>query len=433
MNTKTKQALISLILGLGLALALLGLLTTLSSDPGTPRVAYAAPGDVYCVTPGGGTYPGCVQVFTNVQAAVDAAAGGEEIHVATGIYTGVNAYGGLAQVVYLSKTLTIRGGYRSDFSTWDPTSNPTILDAQGQGRVLYIEGVISPTIEGLHIINGSGLGLGGSFGGEDGGGGIYVIAPEATFENCQIANSTATLGGGMYIKYGSVVLNDNVFTTNNANQAGAMFLDNGVATLNNNMIISNTADAGGGLILYESAVTLNNNLIADNAAYQIAGGLALLLSSGSLNNNTILGNVANDGGGLAIHGNTPILNGNLIKANRAENLPSDVGGGVLLADLTNALLTNNIVAQNTPIGINVRGASPHLVHNTLAYNDLFGIYVTNYYINNSTLALTNTILVGHDTGIFVDPGSTASLESTLWGNVTEWAGPGTIFTGTNNH
>lgn len=433
MNTKTKQTLTSLVLGLGLALALLGLLTTLSSDTGTPRVAYAAPGDVYCVTPGGGTYPGCDQVFTNVQAAVDAATGGEEIRVATGIYTGINAYGGLAQVVYLSKTLTIRGGYSSDFSTWDPTSDPTILDAQGQGRVLYIEGIISPTIEGLHITNGSGVGLGGSLGEGGAGGGVYVIAPEATFENCEIANNMARVGGGMYIKYGTVVLNDNVFTTNNADQAGAMFLENGVATLNNNMIINNTAEAGGGLILYESDVTLNNNLIADNAAYQIAGGLSLLFSSGSLNNNTIIGNIANDGGGLSIHGNTPILNGNLIKANRAKNVTSDVGGGILLADLTNALLTNNIVAQNTPIGINVRGASPHLVHNTLAYNELFGIYVTNDYINTSTLALTNTILVGHDTGVFVDPGSTASLESTLWGNVTEWAGPGTIFTGTNNY
>ena len=115
-----------------------------------------APGDVLCVTlEGGGPYSGCDQVFTSVQDAVDAASGGEIIKVATGVYSDVNNHGGLAQAVYISKTVTIRGGYTTtNWTTPYPITQPTTLDAQEQGRVLYITADISPTIEGLRITGG---------------------------------------------------------------------------------------------------------------------------------------------------------------------------------------------------------------------------------------------------------------------------------------
>jgi hypothetical protein len=109
-----------------------------------------------------------------VQAAVDAASDGDVIKVATGVYTDVSArpapagYQGapasglITQVVYISKTVTIRGGYTSAFTEPpNPEANPTTLDAQGQGRVLLIAGVISPTAEGLRITGGDATGLGG--------------------------------------------------------------------------------------------------------------------------------------------------------------------------------------------------------------------------------------------------------------------------------
>ncbi len=61
-----------------------------------------------------------------------------------------------------------------------------------------------------------------------------------------------------------------------------------------------------------------------------------------------------------------------------------------------------------------------------------GIYATNWESFASTPALTNTILVSHTTGILVESGSSASLEATLWGNGTDWAGDGAIDTGTVN-
>jgi pectin methylesterase-like acyl-CoA thioesterase len=62
--------------------------------------------------------PSCT--FTNVQAAVDAAIAGDVIKVAAGVYTGVNSYGGLSQVVYISRSVTIRGGYTTTNSFAGP-------------------------------------------------------------------------------------------------------------------------------------------------------------------------------------------------------------------------------------------------------------------------------------------------------------------------
>jgi hypothetical protein len=46
-----------------------------------------------------------------MQYAVDQVSDGDEIRVAAGIYTGISARADVTQVVYISKTVTVRGGY----------------------------------------------------------------------------------------------------------------------------------------------------------------------------------------------------------------------------------------------------------------------------------------------------------------------------------
>ena len=135
-----KSAFVPLGLGLGLAVALLWLLGF--SGSGLP-VARAAS---YTVCPAGP--PTCD--YSVIQDAVDVARNGDLIKVAAGTYDDLNNYYGLAQVVYVAKSITIRGGYSTAFSEPpDPVANPTTLDAGGRGRVIYVEGNISLTLEGL--------------------------------------------------------------------------------------------------------------------------------------------------------------------------------------------------------------------------------------------------------------------------------------------
>ena len=92
----------------------------------TTTVHYVAPGGV-C-----GDRNPC---YATVQSAVDAAETGDEIRIAEGVYTEINHYSGLAQsVVYLSKTVTLCGGYCvEDKGHLMPLSHPAILDAQSAG------------------------------------------------------------------------------------------------------------------------------------------------------------------------------------------------------------------------------------------------------------------------------------------------------------
>ena len=129
--------------------------------------------------------------------------------------------------------------------------------------------------------------------------------------------------------------------------------------------------------------------------------------------------------------------GNEITANGGGTL----GGGVFIENTSNATLVNNVVADNwlshgSGPGIGVAEDSVvRLLHTTVARNRGGGGQGI-YAVANSSLWITNTILVSHTVGIEMDSG-TATLNATLWGdgawaNGTDWAGAGTIVTGTAN-
>jgi parallel beta-helix repeat protein len=430
-----------------------------------PTTRYVAPG---------GNCGGAAPCYSAVQAAVDAARPRDEIRVAAGTYTGVNNYGSLRQVVYINKSVTIRGGYT--ITRWDtpnPTANPTTLDAQRQGRVLYITGDISSTIEGLRITGGNAAGLGGYTAGSgsphDVGGGVYVVTATATINHSQVYNNTAEDGGGLYLRRSRVTLNGNTFSSNSAsNDGGGLYLADGDATLSGNTVSANTATwAGGGLYLDHSAATLSGNTVSFNTAYGggglylwyssdvmfsgntvssntarlRGGGLFLASSAVTLSGNSIAFNTAiSDGGGLFLDGSRVTLSGNTISSNTA----GEYGGGLYLWS-SDATVSNDLVADNRASsmgsGLYVESSFPRLLHTTIARNtggDGSGVYVTGSAWWFSSVALTNTILVGHSVGVIVTASQTVTLEATLWGagtwaNATDWRGAGTIVTGTRNY
>ena len=137
-----------------------------------------------------------------VQQAIDAAAPGATVKLA-GYCPGVQIRAGFTQTAYISQPLILRGGYTTtNWADSDPQANPTVLDAQGQGRVLYITGDISPTIENLHITGGNATGLGGAYSsGYSAGGGVYIVTATTTISNCLVSGNTISQtfasGGGI--------------------------------------------------------------------------------------------------------------------------------------------------------------------------------------------------------------------------------------------
>ena len=161
-------------------------------------------------------------VYPTVQEAVDAASEGDTVKVA-GFCAGVQTRAGVTQTVYVSKTITLRGGYASgDWATSDPAANPTTLDAQGRGRVLYVSGQISPTIEGLRVTGGDATGLSGGLNTNDAGGGIYVLTATITVSGNHVFGNTAEIGGGLYLQNSPATLSSNTVSTNTAGSGGGL-------------------------------------------------------------------------------------------------------------------------------------------------------------------------------------------------------------------
>ena len=436
---KSRRLIITLALGLGLTPLWLLVLSTVGGSTADLTVCPAGP-------------PACD--YTSVQAAVDAASPGDVIKVAAGTYTDIHQRAGITQVVYISKTVTIRGGYTTaDWTTADPVANPTTLDAQGRGRVISIVGDITPTIEGFVITSGNAHGLGGGEWGSDAGGGLYCCRAHPVITGNVIINNVASSndavdGGGIYLLWcHRSVVSDNTIVSNTAStggfgRGGGVNIDwSDAIVISGNSIMSNTASTsdlgfGGGLYLYESNVTISGNTVVDNIGSTgtdgEGGGIwieygVVTISGNIVRGNSALGSSWGTGGGVhAVYGRGLTLEGNLIIDNAADN-----GGAVAISQGTTFTLTNNIVARNRGsiqgdglwiYGSNADPSIGALLHNTIADNvgsGGEGLYVRGYV----TLTLTNTIIAGHTVGITnTDPAaSTVTADHTLFdGNDTDY-------------
>ena len=195
----------------------------------------------------------------------------------------------------------------------DIQAHPTILDAQGQDRVLTISGdAANNRIDGLRIQGGQ------------------VRAP----------------GGGILIDGASPVLSNNVFTGNStltpegwapkylhetAHDGGAIYCRNGGAPeIRNNLIAENGTDTGrGGGIAFDHNC---DGLISDNAIIgNVAGAADTMRSS--------------DGGGISIFNrSSPEISGNVVLNNWALN--NNDGGGIFVAYWSSARVRDNVIVAN---------------------------------------------------------------------------------------
>ncbi|MDE2849613.1 MAG: right-handed parallel beta-helix repeat-containing protein [Acidobacteriota bacterium] len=209
---------------------------------------------------------------------------------------------------------------------WTPNrdiqTHPTILDAQGEDRVLTIAATPASAadtpanatnrLDGLHIQSGLASGP----------------------------------GGGILIDGASPVLTNNVFTGNatrrpadwapkylheTAHDGGAIYCRNGGApVIRNNLIAENATETGRG-----AGIAFDHNcdgLIADNAIVgNVAGGSDAYRSS--------------DGGGISIFNwSSPEISGNVVLGNYALN--NNDGGGIFVAYWSSARVRDNIIVGN---------------------------------------------------------------------------------------
>ncbi|MFW6135644.1 MAG: right-handed parallel beta-helix repeat-containing protein [Chloroflexota bacterium] len=450
-----RTVLLSIALGLGATAFVICLL-------GVGLPARAAPAVEHQVCPSGCSY-------SSIQAAVDAADGGDVIKVAQGIYTDVHQRNSLTQVVYIDVPLTIRGGYTTSngfADPPDPAAYPALLDAQRQGRVIYVAEHVTVTLEGLQLTGGDGSDLGGGTGTyDDAGGGFYAgRGANITISDCVIASNRSPMAGGGYVsREGTLTLQDSLITANVAisgSAGGVNLYYPSAATISRNTIASNTAGFNAGAIYVAGGLSdtvISRNTIVSNTAAHDAGGV-FMASGATLRDNVLAHNRAEfSGGALYINGRSPMVASNKVFDNRAVNWGGGIyvstqailnanriisnaaglGGGGLFLYNSMDRFENNVVARNrigdgrNGAGIYVWSGAPRLLHTTVAENvggDGSGIYVGQFTLSPGSPSLTNTILVSETVGVRAADNNTVTLEATLWGsgawaNGTDAIGP----------
>jgi len=214
-----------------------------------------------------------------VQQAVDAASLGDVLLIA-GECAGTQTRGGLIQTVYISKSLTLEGGYApGDWTVErDLETYTTTLDADQGGRVVVISSTAGVNIDGLYLTGGfaDNPSLDGN------GGGIWTNSFVTLTNTIVYSNTSDWDGGGMYSLGVSPFLKGVTFSENVGFHGGALY---------------NDCDSG-----TSSPMLTDVTLSGNSASY--GGAMANMCENGNnsarLTNVVMSGNAANTGGGWVV-------------------------------------------------------------------------------------------------------------------------------------
>ncbi len=347
-------------------------------------------------------------IYGVLQQAIDAASNGQTVQI-SGVCRGAQGRDGLWQAaIVLSKTLTLAGGYSSNFATLNPGAYPTVLNALGQGRGVVISGTAAVTISNLTVSGGDAAGLGGGPGGADVGGGVYVTGTSSrlVMVGCVISDNLAALGGGLYQAAGAVTLGGDTaakrtwLVGNNANDGGGIYLAGGALKTGLSTLLQNEAGRGGGIYLAGGAAVISqtqlysNTALSGGGAYNDGGGSLLLersvvlynaatqdgggvynLGDLRLFNTLVVSNTAGSGSGGGLYNTSALLTvrHDTFYANHAGNR----GGGIYHnAASTVPIINNTIVVSNTAGqggGVYSAGSAPQFNYNDVWRNNTVGV------------------------------------------------------------
>lgn len=304
--------------------------------------------------------------YAKLNDAIHAALPGDVVLVGPGAYTWANQgdgdpVQGLFVVQRDQTGFTIRG---------EQGAEATILDGQGQGRVMYVVGGTfgegesrtwaGVTIEGFTFTGGLARGVSGELGAPWAGAGIALHLTDTLVRDCIFRGNSSTEGGAVWMGgQGGSRLEDCLVEDNSADYGGGVFLVNSepVMAVRNCVIRGNSAAfAGGGIYMYNVGVEMDDTLVHGNSAFDRGGGMyvAALHDGSWIRGCSVLDNASPVASGVRLaYPMTLAFERNLVAANVGgaglEAVAAGTGSGAILR-VACTLLHGNTGGNALPAG-----------------------------------------------------------------------------------
>lgn len=306
---------------------------------------------VFNAAPPGGSGRSWDDAFVHPQQAVDAAAAGDTVWVANGVYTSRAPGTATIPVLALEEGICMYGGFTyldTSFAERDPVTKPTALDGKDAAYHVVV-GAAGATLDGFIV-------RGGYANGADPhnvGGGMLNDGIPATVANCTFSgNRSEWHGGGIFNRNCAAVIVDCTFTDN--------------TTANNGGAIYNDGSSGGGGHPIITGCTFQNNRDS-----RYGGAVYNHYCSAEITGCDFSGNYANhNGGGLYCDNSDAIIRNCLFSANLSDN------GGAICGMAT------------------ATGRSPRIENCLFIANEAF-FSAGAIYTLNAALAITNCTFSGN--------------------------------------
>jgi hypothetical protein len=294
-----------------------------------------------------------------IQAAIAAAANGDEIVVAPGTYN--------EQINFLGKAIVVRSssGAANTIISGGGTLSPLVTFAGAETASSVIRGFTlreagpAADLGGAFSITNAGPQIESCIVVDNvqaltGGAGAYIIDASPTFISTRFANNfTNTSGSALYIAGVSTVnLEDCQFENNEdpgaGGNAGAISITTSTLNITNSIFRNNDAvggGVGGAISADASTLTINGGRFENNVASD--GGLGGAIYSGagelSVTNVTFIGN---QGGAIFVDGGSATI----ATSNFEDNINEGATGGAVYISGAEATITGSTFLRNQAIG-----------------------------------------------------------------------------------
>ncbi|MEZ4616873.1 MAG: choice-of-anchor Q domain-containing protein [Caldilineaceae bacterium] len=401
--------------------------------------------------------------FTTLQDAIDFATDGDLVKVAALTLTDLYTRVGFTQIGYITKSLTIVGGYDLDFVAPD-LNRPSILDADYYGRVLVISGTIPVTLTNLIITHGDafascecpsppidenpqGFGaLGDPFSAGVAALDVDIPITRRTPRESRVRAAGALANQSGFSAAGIADLTPVAVDEATLGAGGGILIQGSDIHVYHTRITENSAEAGGGVFVGSTFVCDATCVIDNNFAFVGAGvyvSTAAVTSTLQLNGGQIISNTAFAGGGVFVEGPSGYMT--MTAGTIAENWVFEAGGGILIEEgtvhIAGGSVYSNTASETDPLwapygfggGIYQWGGEL-LINNATVDSNRADFDGGGIYVEDGLAALTNVTIASNHAityaggGIFIEGGLLTVTNSSLLSNTAGDDGAGLFAT-----